>query len=340
MPSGSHALVTGAAAGATASSYDVDGGATTVRSPPVVLPATVGPLTFRYYFAHSSNSSARTTSGPSSRTQDGVRTLVAPGGRRANNDLPAWKTATISMTPWAGQTVRIVFAARRPRPREHGRGRRRRRADHPPVSGSRTRIVVRRPSTDSARSRRRGRPRADARSPGPARSRANRRPSRTGRRCGAAASGSMPRPVSRTSRRSQPDSDAAGDRDPPAGRRVAQRVGDEVREHLADPHRVDVDHRQVAVDGGRQLDAGGRAAASNERTTSTTSSVRVGRLAVEGERPGLGQGHRAQVVDQPAQDARLVEDRRPGAPGRAGRRRRRSPRGCPGRPSAASAARG
>jgi aminopeptidase S len=29
----------------------------------------------------------------------------------ANTDLPAWKTATISMTRWAGQTVRIVFAA-------------------------------------------------------------------------------------------------------------------------------------------------------------------------------------------------------------------------------------
>ena len=33
----------------------------------------------------------------------------------------------------------------------------------------------------------------------------------------------------------------------------------------------------------------------------------VGRLAVKRERPGLGQRERAQVVDQPGQDARLVE---------------------------------
>ena len=41
----------------------------------------------------------------------GVRTLVRQEVGAANTDLPAWKTATISMTPWAGQTVRIVFAA-------------------------------------------------------------------------------------------------------------------------------------------------------------------------------------------------------------------------------------
>ncbi len=54
------------------------------------------------------------------------------------------------MTPWAGQTVRIVFAAADLGRGEHGRGRRRRRADQPPVSGSRTRIVVPAPSADSA----------------------------------------------------------------------------------------------------------------------------------------------------------------------------------------------
>ena len=29
----------------------------------------------------------------------------------ANTDLPAWAYASIPMSPWAGQTVRIVFAA-------------------------------------------------------------------------------------------------------------------------------------------------------------------------------------------------------------------------------------
>ena len=38
-------------------------------------------------------------------------TLVRQEVGAANTDLPTWKTATISMTPWAGQTIRIVFAA-------------------------------------------------------------------------------------------------------------------------------------------------------------------------------------------------------------------------------------
>ena len=41
-----------------------------------------------------------------------------------------------------------------------------------------------------------------------------------------------------------------------------------------------------------------------------TRTLGVGRLAVERERPGLGQGERPQVVDQPGQHARLVEDDR------------------------------
>ena len=29
----------------------------------------------------------------------------------AKTDLPAWATVSVPMTPWAGQTVRIVFQA-------------------------------------------------------------------------------------------------------------------------------------------------------------------------------------------------------------------------------------
>ena len=29
----------------------------------------------------------------------------------ANTDRPSWTSAAISLTPWAGQTVRIVFVA-------------------------------------------------------------------------------------------------------------------------------------------------------------------------------------------------------------------------------------
>lgn len=111
VTSGSDALVTGAAAGAKSTSYDVDGGVTTVRSAPIVLPATVGALTFRYYLAHSSNSSSADYFRAYVEAANGTRTLVRQERGAANTDLPAWATASIPMTPWAGQTVRIVFAA-------------------------------------------------------------------------------------------------------------------------------------------------------------------------------------------------------------------------------------
>jgi carboxypeptidase T len=109
--SGSEALVTGPKAGSTASSYDVDGGVTTVRSAPIRLPATVGALTFRYYLAHSSNSSSADYFRAYIEKADGTRTVVRQERGAANTDLPAWATATIPMSPWAGQAIRIVFAA-------------------------------------------------------------------------------------------------------------------------------------------------------------------------------------------------------------------------------------
>ncbi|OGO56646.1 MAG: hypothetical protein A2Z32_13240, partial [Chloroflexi bacterium RBG_16_69_14] len=108
VPSGSRALVTGSKAGTTAYSYDVDSGVTTIRSAPVALPAAVGPLTFRYYLAHSSNSSAQDYFRAYVEDASGIRTLVRQELGAANTDLPSWATATIPMTPWAGKTVRIV----------------------------------------------------------------------------------------------------------------------------------------------------------------------------------------------------------------------------------------
>ena len=111
VPSGSRALVTGYQAGSTANSNDVDGGVTSMRSSPIALPASVGPLTFRYYFAHSSNSSVMDWFRAYVEDANGVRTRVFQELGAMNTDLPSWATATIPMTPWAGQTVRIVFEA-------------------------------------------------------------------------------------------------------------------------------------------------------------------------------------------------------------------------------------
>jgi hypothetical protein len=111
VPSGSKALVTGASAGSSVRANDLDGGPTTVRSPAIELPAVVGDLTFRYYFAHASNSSSADAFRAYVEAADGTRTLVREELGAANSDGPAWTTVWVSMDPWAGQTIRIVFAA-------------------------------------------------------------------------------------------------------------------------------------------------------------------------------------------------------------------------------------
>jgi hypothetical protein len=111
VPSGRYALVTGAAAGSSASANDVDGGPTTVRSPAITLPAVVGRLTFRYYFAHASNSSSADAFRAYVEAEDGTRALVREELGAANTDRPSWASVSVSMAPWAGQTIRIVFSA-------------------------------------------------------------------------------------------------------------------------------------------------------------------------------------------------------------------------------------
>jgi len=108
--SGSRAWVTGAAAGTSASANDLDG-TTTLRSVQLKLPATVGPLSLRYYLAHGSTSSSEDWLRVWVEAADGSRTLVFEELAAANDDDAAWASLRVSMAPWAGQTVRIVVGA-------------------------------------------------------------------------------------------------------------------------------------------------------------------------------------------------------------------------------------
>jgi len=110
--SGRYALVTGLGPAKGTNANDLDGGTTTMRSAPVTLPATVGDLTFRYYFAHRSNSHASDWFRVWVEAQDGTRTLVKQELGAPRNDNAVWATARIHLTPWAGQSIRIVIAAR------------------------------------------------------------------------------------------------------------------------------------------------------------------------------------------------------------------------------------
>ena len=107
--SGVNALVTGRLAGVSAGANDVDGGVTSIQSPPIALPA--GPLTlsFSFYLAHGTNSS----------TADFLRVRVV-GATSATvfqelggteDDDAVWAAATADLSAFAGQTVRLVVEA-------------------------------------------------------------------------------------------------------------------------------------------------------------------------------------------------------------------------------------
>ena len=108
--SGVNDLSTGRLAGSSAGANDVDGGRTSIQSPIVTLPAS-GTLTlsFSYYFAHGSNSS----------TADFLRVSIVAAGKAtvfqelgaANDDDAAWAAASVDVTAFAGQAIRILVEA-------------------------------------------------------------------------------------------------------------------------------------------------------------------------------------------------------------------------------------
>jgi extracellular elastinolytic metalloproteinase len=107
--SGVNDLVTGRLAGASAGAGDIDGGITSIQSPPITLPSGASSLSFNYYFAHGTNSSA----------DDFLRVRIVgtttstvfqeTGG--TENDNAVWAQTTVSLAAHAGQTVRIVIEA-------------------------------------------------------------------------------------------------------------------------------------------------------------------------------------------------------------------------------------
>jgi carboxypeptidase T len=112
--SGRRALVTGATAGARASSNDVDGGSTTIRSRAISLPADptdLGRLTFWWTFAHNAKASADDALRVIVEAEDGTPTTVfevlgSPVARTAT-----WRDATIDLDPWAGEAIHLVIEA-------------------------------------------------------------------------------------------------------------------------------------------------------------------------------------------------------------------------------------
>jgi carboxypeptidase T len=103
-------LVTGAAAGANANAYDIDGGTTSARSTKVKLGSSSSSgwrLDFRYSFAHDDRS------GPEDYLRvsvNGVRVFLAPGD--ASNQNAGWHEVSVSLDAFAGQKVKVLVEAR------------------------------------------------------------------------------------------------------------------------------------------------------------------------------------------------------------------------------------
>ncbi len=108
--SGVNDLVTGAAAGTGAGSFDVDGGVTSILSPAIAIPAsTTVNLSFSWYLAHLNNSSSADFFRVSVVT--GSTTVVFQQLGAATNRSGVWGTANVNLTSFAGQTIRLRIEA-------------------------------------------------------------------------------------------------------------------------------------------------------------------------------------------------------------------------------------
>lgn len=109
--SGSNDLVTARLAGSSAGANDVDGGTTSVRSPSITLPST-GTLTlsWSWYLGHGSNASSADFLRVSVVTASGTTVLFTAAGAATDRDA-SWATGSANLTPYAGQSVRILIEA-------------------------------------------------------------------------------------------------------------------------------------------------------------------------------------------------------------------------------------
>jgi hypothetical protein len=109
--SGTNDLVTGRLAGAAAGDHDIDGGTTSITSPPITLTGSSSyALAFQWYLAHGSNSSSADSFRVRVHNGSTFTTVFSRAGAATDRDA-AWTAETASLDPFAGQTIRIVVDA-------------------------------------------------------------------------------------------------------------------------------------------------------------------------------------------------------------------------------------
>ncbi len=109
--SGTNDLVTGRLAGASVGTHDIDGGVTSIASPTITLPTSgVLTLSFQYYLAHLSNSSSADFFRARISDSSGTTTVFESLGAASDRDA-VWTPASVNVSSFAGQTIRIIFEA-------------------------------------------------------------------------------------------------------------------------------------------------------------------------------------------------------------------------------------
>ncbi|KAA3659188.1 MAG: hypothetical protein DWQ04_23065, partial [Chloroflexi bacterium] len=103
-------LVTGALAGSSVGTHDIDNGETSIRSPNIILPATGDlELSFSYYLAHLGNA----TTADYLRVQVVGSTMTTVFEELGSGDVDngAWSTFSTSLNAYAGETIYLLISA-------------------------------------------------------------------------------------------------------------------------------------------------------------------------------------------------------------------------------------
>lgn len=109
--SGVNDLVTGASAGTSVGSFDIDGGVTSVQSPLITLPSSgTLTLTYSWYLAHLNNATSADFFRVSV-VSGSAATLVHQQLGSATTRVASWATATVNLSSFAGQTIRLRIEA-------------------------------------------------------------------------------------------------------------------------------------------------------------------------------------------------------------------------------------
>jgi carboxypeptidase T len=108
--SGFRAMVTGALAGRTPNSYDLDG-VTTARSPQITLGTDPGDLVFNASFSYGATATSADWFRVWIEAEDGTRTLVHQRLAASRYRYAAYTEVRVSLARWATQHIRVVIGA-------------------------------------------------------------------------------------------------------------------------------------------------------------------------------------------------------------------------------------